>query len=53
MVEYLIQSSIGDHTFGPTNVSEHFPVDELTFCRNRLLEVDSLVEEKKIELSGI
>jgi len=44
VIEDLISSGIEDHTFGPTNVREHFPEEELTLGRNRLLEVDSLVE---------
>ena len=30
MAEDLIQSGIENHTFGPTNVREHFLEDELT-----------------------
>jgi len=44
VVEDLISSGVEDHTFGPTNVREHFPEEELTVGRNRLLEVDNLVE---------
>jgi len=41
--EDLIHSGIEDHTFGPTNLREHFPEEELTLIRNRLLEDNSLV----------
>jgi len=44
MVENLISSGIEGHTFGPTNVREHFPEEELTLGKNRLLEVASHVE---------
>jgi len=44
VAEDLIQSGIENHTFGTTNVREHFPEEELTLGRSRLLEVDSLVE---------
>jgi len=30
VVEDLISSTIEDHTFGPTNVRDHFPEEELT-----------------------
>jgi len=40
----LIQSGIEDNTFGPTNLREHFPEEELTLSRNKLFEMDSLVE---------
>jgi len=40
----LMQSGIEDHTFGPTNVREHFPEEELILGKKRLLEVDSHVE---------
>jgi len=42
MAEVLILSGTEDHTFGPTNVKENFPEEELTLGKNRLLEVDSL-----------
>ena len=35
MVENLILSGIEDHTFGPMNLKEHFPEDELTLGKNR------------------
>jgi len=41
-----ISSGIEDHTFGPTNVKEHFPEEELNLGRNKLLDADSLVEWK-------
>jgi len=44
VVKGLISSGIEDHTFGSTNVREHFPEEELTQGKNRLLDVDSLVE---------
>jgi len=44
VVESLISSGIEDHTFGPTNVREHFPEEELTLGKNKLLEVASLAE---------
>ena len=44
MVESLISSGIEDHTFGPINLREHFPEEELTLDKNRFLEVASLVE---------
>jgi len=31
----LIKSCLEDHIFGPTNVSEHLPEEELTPGRNR------------------
>ena len=31
-------------TFGPMNLREHFPEEELTLGKNRFLEVASLVE---------
>jgi len=43
MAEDLIHSGIEDHSFGPTNVRKHFPEDDLTLSRSRLLEVDSFV----------
>jgi len=43
VVEDLISSGI-EHTFGPTKVREHFPEEELTLGKNRLLEIASLVE---------
>ena len=44
MVENLISSGIEDHTFGPMNLREHFPEEELTLGKNRFFEVASLVE---------
>ena len=44
VVENLISSGIEDHTFGPMNLREHFPVEESTLGKNRFLEVASLVE---------
>ena len=44
MVECLISSGIEDHTFGPINLREHFPEEELTLGKYRFLEVASLVE---------
>jgi len=44
VVENLISFGIEDDTFGPTNVGEHFPEEELTLVKNRLLEVASLVD---------
>jgi len=44
VVEDLISFGIEDHIFGPTKVMEHFPEEELTPGKNRLLEVASLVE---------
>ena len=44
MVENLISSGIEDHTFGPINLREHFPEEELTQGKNKSLEVASLVE---------
>jgi len=44
VVEDLISHDIEDHTFGLTKVREHFPEEELTLGKNRLLEVASLVE---------
>ena len=44
VVENLISSGIEDHTFGPMNLREHFPEEELTLGKNRFLEVASLVE---------
>jgi len=44
VVENLISSGIEDHTFGPINLREHFPEEELTVGKNRFLEVASLVE---------
>jgi len=38
----LMQSSTED--FGLQNVREYFPEDELTLGKNRLLEVDSIVD---------
>ena len=37
MVEYFISFGIEDHIFGPTKVREHFPEEELTLGKNRLL----------------
>jgi len=42
--EVLISSGIETHTFGPTNVREHFPEEELTVGKSKLLAVDILVE---------
>jgi len=54
MVEDLISTGIEDHTFGPTNVREYFPEEELAPGKNRLLKVDnSLVKWERIELIGI
>ena len=44
MVESLISFGIEDHTFGPTNLREYFPEEELTLGKNRFLEVARLVE---------
>ena len=44
MVENLISSGIEDLTFGPINLKEHFPEEDLTRGKNRFLEVASLVE---------
>jgi len=44
VVEYLMLSSIKNHTFEPTKVRNDFTEEELTLGKNRLLEVDSLVE---------
>ena len=44
MVEDEISFGIEDHTFEPTKVREHFPREELTLGKNRLLEVASLVD---------
>jgi len=44
MVESLISPGIEDHTFGPINLREHFPEEELTHGKNRFLEVANLVE---------
>ena len=44
VVENLISSGIEDHTFGAINLREHFPEEELTLGKNRILEVASLVE---------
>ena len=44
MVESLISFGIEDHTFGPINLREYFPEEELTLGKNRCLEVASLVE---------
>ena len=44
VVDSLISSGMEDHTFGPINLREHFPEEELTLGKNRLLEVASLVE---------
>jgi len=43
VAEDLTQFGIEDHTFRPTNVREHFPEEELTLGKNKLLEMDSLV----------
>jgi len=37
VVENVISSGIEDHTFGPMNLREHFPEEELTLGKNRLL----------------
>ena len=44
VVENSISSGIEDHTFGPMNLRERFPEEELTLGKNRFLEVASLVE---------
>ena len=44
VVESVIASGIEDHTFGPINLREHFPEEELTPGKNRFLEVASIVE---------
>jgi len=44
VVESLISSGIEDHTFGPINLKEHFPEEELALGKNRFLEVARLVE---------
>jgi len=49
----LLQPGIEDHSLGPTNVREHFTEEELTLGKNRLLEVDNLVELEGIELIEI
>jgi len=41
-----MQSGTEDHTFGPTNVKERFPEEDLTLGKNRLLEVAILVEQE-------
>ena len=50
VVEDLIWFGIEDHTLGPIKAREHFPEEELTLGKNRLLEVASLVEWEWIEL---
>jgi len=44
VVENFISSGIKDQTFGPTNVREYFPEEELTLGKNMLLKVAILVE---------
>ena len=44
VVENLISSGIEDHTFGPMNLREHFPEEELTPGKNRFFEIASLVD---------
>jgi len=44
VVENLTSSGIEDHPFGPLNLRERFPEEELTLGKNRFLEVASLVE---------
>jgi len=44
VVENLILYGIEDHTFGPINLREHSPEEELTLGKNRFLEVVNLVE---------
>jgi len=44
VVESLISSGIEDHIFGPINLRENFPEEELTLGKNRFLEVAGLVE---------
>ena len=44
MVESIISSRIEDHSFGPINLREHFPEEELTLGKNRFLDVAGLVE---------
>jgi len=36
LTEDLLQSSAEEHTFGQTNVREHFPEEELTLGKSRL-----------------
>jgi len=38
VVENLISSGIEDRAFGPVNLREHFPEEELTLGKNRFLE---------------
>jgi len=40
----LVLSGIENHIFGPMNLREHFPDEDLTLGKNRFLEVASLVE---------
>jgi len=44
VVENLLSSGIKDHTFGPMNLREHFPEEEVTLGKSRFLAVASLVE---------
>jgi len=44
VVGNLLSSGIEEHTFGLINLRERFPEEELTLCKNRFLEVASLVE---------
>jgi len=44
VVESLISCGIEDHTFGPISRRGHFPEEELTLGKIRLLGVASLVE---------
>ena len=44
VVESLISFGIEEHTFGPINLREYFPEEELTLGKNRFLEVARLVE---------
>jgi len=39
-----LSSGIEDRTFGPINLREHFPEEELTLGKNRFLELACLVE---------
>jgi len=48
VVENLISSGVEDHTFGPMNLREHFPEEELTLGKNRFYRLLGLWNDNEL-----
>jgi len=51
--EDLMQSDIKNHAFGTTNLRKHFPKDELTLGKNKLIGIKSLQNEVEVVSCGM